>query len=261
VSKSDHEIERVSPTAPAIAAFVVLIHLVLPSASVAMARAVDPTTRASVMWFTYVHAIPNGVLLPDATALRDTAELLAMAEQSGDNFALDLARTARGITLAGQDDAQRGAGLDLLAKVCERALDERFSLMALPIVDIHLAREKARLGDLDGAIALARTVLDALFDSGGCIWSAVATTVLVEALVQRGGDGDLGDAQAAIDRLAAVPTDPGFVLNELVLLRLRALLARARGDEAGHRDYRDRYRDMAKTLGFEGHMEWAEAMP
>ena len=24
---------------------------------------------------------------------------------------------------------------------------------------------------------------------------------------------------------------------------------------------RDRYRDMAKTLGFEGHIEWAEAMP
>ena len=25
-------------------------------------------------------------------------------------------------------------------------------------------------------------------------------------------------------------------------------------------DLRDRYRDMAKTLGFEGHIEWAEAM-
>ena len=24
---------------------------------------------------------------------------------------------------------------------------------------------------------------------------------------------------------------------------------------------RDRYRDMAKTLGFEGHIAWAEAMP
>jgi hypothetical protein len=25
--------------------------------------------------------------------------------------------------------------------------------------------------------------------------------------------------------------------------------------------FRDRYRDMAKTLGFEGHIAWAEAMP
>ncbi len=25
--------------------------------------------------------------------------------------------------------------------------------------------------------------------------------------------------------------------------------------------YRDRYRDMATTLGYEGHIDWAEAMP
>ena len=45
------------------------------------------------------------------------------------------------------------------------------------------------------------------------------------------------------------------------LLQLRALLARAHGDETGYRDYRDRYRDMARSLGFEGHIAWAEAMP
>jgi len=56
-------------------------------------------------------------------------------------------------------------------------------------------------------------------------------------------------------------TDPGFVLNEIWLLRLRALLARAHGDETGYRDYRDRYRAMARSLGFEGHIAWAEAMP
>ena len=67
--------------------------------------------------------------------------------------------------------------------------------------------------------------------------------------------------QATIDWLAAVPTDPGFVLHEIWLLRLRALLARARGDEDAYRDYRDRYRDMATSLGFEGHTRWAEAMP
>ncbi len=30
--------------------------------------------------------------------------------------------------------------------------------------------------------------------------------------------------------------------------------------ETSYREYRDRYRDMAKTLGFEGHIDWAEAM-
>jgi adenylate cyclase len=108
---------------------------------------------------------------------------------------------------------------------------------------------------------LARTVVDDLFASGGCIWNALATTVLVEALLQRGGEGDPAEAQDAIDHLAAIPTNPGFVLNEITLLRLRALLARARGDEASYRDYRDRYRAMATSLAFEGHIAMAEAMP
>ena len=47
-------------------------------------------------------------------------------------------------------------------------------------------------------------------------------------------------------------------MREITLLRLRALLARAHGDETAYRDYRDRYRAMATSLGFEGHMQWAE---
>ncbi len=70
--------------------------------------------------------------------------------------------------------------------------------------------------------------------------------------MQRCGGGDLEAAHAAIDRLASVPIDPGLALFELPLVRLRALLTRARGDDTGYRDYRDRYRDMATSLGFEG---------
>ena len=88
-----------------------------------------------------------------------------------------------------------------------------------------------------------------------------ATAALVDSLLRGGSDSDLLEAEAAIERLAAVPTDPGFVLNEIPLLRLRALLARANGDMTAYRDYRERYRAMAKSLGFEGHMKWAEAMP
>ena len=50
---------------------------------------------------------------------------------------------------------------------------------------------------------------------------------------------------------------PGYVLHEIWLLRLRALLAQAHGDESAYCDYRDRYRAMAISLGFEGHMQWA----
>jgi hypothetical protein len=71
---------------------------------------------------------------------------------------------------------------------------------------------------------------------------------------------DVLEAQTAIERLAAEPTDPGFVLFEVTLLRLRALLARALGDASTYAQFRDRYRDMAKRLDFEGHIALAEAM-
>jgi hypothetical protein len=68
-------------------------------------------------------------------------------------------------------------------------------------------------------------------------------------------------AGSAVERLAAAPADEGLVIRDIWLLRLQALLARARGDETAYAHLRDRYRDMAKTLGFEGHIAWAEAMP
>lgn len=93
-------------------------------------------------------------------------------------------------------------------------------------------------------------------------WGVPATGVLVETLlVERGADADVAEAEAAIERLADAPADDGLVIREIWLLRLRALLARAGGDEDAYRFYRDRYRAMATELGFEGHMAMAEAMP
>ena len=85
--------------------------------------------------------------------------------------------------------------------------------------------------------------------------------VLVETLLDRGADDDAAEAEAAIERLAVEPVDEGLVKREIWLLRLRALMARALADETAYRDYRDRYRAMATSLGFEGHLKWAEAMP
>jgi hypothetical protein len=107
-----------------------------------------------------------------------------------------------------------------------------------------------------------RAAADHLFREGYLLlWGVPATGVLVEALLDRGSDGDVAEAEAAVTRLAAARADEGLVIREIWLLRLRALLAHAKGDESAYRDYRDRYRAMATSLGFEGHMKWAEAMP
>jgi hypothetical protein len=147
-------------------------------------------------------------------------------------------------------------------RVSEVLLRRKYMLGDLPIVDVYSARERARRGDRDDAIPLMRAAVDHLFRDGKLLgWGIPATAVLVETLLDRGADGDVAEAEAAIDRLATAPADEGLVMRDIWLLRPHALLARAHGDDARYREYRDRYRDMAKTLGYEGHIAWAEAMP
>jgi hypothetical protein len=129
----------------------------------------------------------------------------------------------------------------------------------VPLVDIQVAKEMARKGDVNGAIDLSRTVVDDLFDTGELLHRGSATTVLVESLIRRGRDADLAEARTAMSRLAAVPTDAGFVLYGLPLLRMQGLMARANGDDGGYRDFMDRYRAMAKAVGFQGHLAIADS--
>jgi len=65
---------------------------------------------------------------------------------------------------------------------------------------------------------------------------------------------------AAVDSLASIPGDE-WVARDIMVLRQRPLLAKARGDEADHRELRDRCRALATSLGFAGHIQWAESMP
>jgi adenylate cyclase len=227
--------------------------------AIATARPVDPTVYASAV-VVKCACIADGEYLPDDTALRQTADALAIAEQSGDPTTVGSALLARGITLVQRNGPDCDDGYELLAQVRAMALAHQVPLFWAHVVDIHTALRNTQHGDVDGAIGLARAALNNLVASGDMTFRGLATTTLVESLLLRGTDDDIAEAHAAIDRLAAAPTDPGFVRHKLPLLRMRALLARAHRDEDGYRDYRDRYRTMTTDLGFEGHMKWAEAM-
>ena len=134
--------------------------------------------------------------------------------------------------------AERDRGQKLLAEVGEVFLRRGHNLGDLPIVDVYLARERARRGDRDEAIPLMRAAVDHLFREGRLLsWGPPATGVLVETLLDRGAEGDVAEAEAAIERLAAAPADEGLVIRDIWLLRLRALLARAHGDDVAYRDF------------------------
>ncbi len=222
----------------------------------ALAHSADPLSYARVVTYIYFVGIPAGVLRPDDRVVREIEDALRMAERSGDDHAVWNAQITLGLALVHRPtDAERARGQKLLAEFSDVGY---FLGDLLLIVQVYLARERARCGDRDEAIPLMRAAVDHLFREGLLPGSAV---VLVETLLDRGTDADVAEAEAEITRLADAQADDGLVIREIWLLRLRALLARAHGDEAAYRDYRDRYRAMAKSLGFEGHIAWAEAMP
>lgn len=121
------------------------------------------------------------------------------------------------------------------------------------------AQHLLEIGDIAGALEIAGANMEFGYDARDMITLYPSTCVVVEGLIRRGGDGDVDEAAATIDRLAAV--SGGYTYQELALLRMRALLADASGDRAGYRGLRDRYRNMAAQLGFQGHLDAAQRMP
>jgi hypothetical protein len=230
--------------------------------ALAIARSADPMSYVTVVGYIYNAGIPTGVLRPDDSAMREIEDALRIAQRSADDLALTAARTTLGLALVHRHTvAERDRGQKLLLEVRNMRLRTRFSLGDLPLVEIYLAREQARCGDPDDAIPRLRAAVDHALRELLLGWGLLAAGVLVETLLDRGAHGDVAEAEAAIEGLAAAAaTDDGLAVREIWLLRLRALLARAHDDAAAYAQFRDRYRDMAKTLDYEGHIAWAEAM-
>jgi adenylate cyclase len=227
-------------------------------AALAAGRPTDTTCFATAVLFK-TSCTTLGAFVPDDAAMREADDALALAE-SGDNFALASALTARGVLLVHRGGADADLGCELLLRVREMSLTHLWSMTGVRIADIHVAMHKLKTGDLDGSVEVIGTAVDSALRAGDMFWLGHATAILVEALVQRGTGSDLRAAQSAVDRLEAVPVSPGFVMHEVQLVRMRALLARAHGDEAGYRWYVERYRTRAAECGFTGHVATAEAM-
>jgi hypothetical protein len=228
--------------------------------ALAMARHSTPETLASVVAWTYGFAMQYGVLRADDTAVCAIEEAVQTAEGSSNVVALSLAEYTLGIALLSRDAAaDRHRGLEVMTQAPDIWLRERAVFM-VPVADLFAARERARRGGRDAAIPVMRKAVDELHRAGRLGYGVWGTGVLVETLLERGAEGDVREAQEAIERLANLRSDEDSAIREITLLRLRALLACARGDDIAYRDLVGRYRAMPESLGFEGHIAMAEAM-
>jgi hypothetical protein len=228
--------------------------------ALAMGRTSDLNTFSFVIAWTYGLAIQYGVLVADDSAMRAVEEVVHIAEATSDNRELGGALFNLSSVLLYRDDAtERRRGAENMRHARDKWLPPRAPSL-VPVAEVSIAREDARLGDRDAAIPVIRTAVDNLRKAGRLGWGLWATSVLVETLLDRGAEGDLVEAQEVIDGLANLPDNQNSAMVEITLMRMRALLARACGDKNAYRDLAARYRTMAESLGFEGHIASARAM-
>ena len=80
------------------------------------------------------------------------------------------------------------------------------------------------------------------------------------AFAERHAQGDLAEACELIDWLANLAADGDSVMLEIMLLRLRVVMAMADGDDVVYWELVEHYRAMAESLKFDGHIAWAKEM-
>jgi hypothetical protein len=224
--------------------------------AVAMARNSDPATLGLVVTWTYGVGIVYGVLAADDYAVQTIEEAVQTAQRSSSDIALIYAEYALGVALlyrGAEEDRDHGLKLAVQAREWQR---DRVPFL-VQVTGVLVAWERARRGDRDAVIPAMRKAVEELHREGHLGYGIWGTGVLAETLLDGGTEG-LAEAEEAIAWLADLSADDGSAILEITLLRLRALLSRARGDDVAYQDLVSRYRAMAKSFGFDGHIAWAE---
>jgi hypothetical protein len=228
--------------------------------AVALARRSDPVTLATVVAWTYALAIASGALLADDDAMAAFEETVQIAQRSSSDFALTGAIFSQSVALLSRDcEEDRRRGLHMMDDIRDIDLPAHAPSL-VPNAALWSAAEAARHGDVDLALPVMRKAVDGLYEAGRLGWAILGTGQLIEVLLMRGTGDDLDEANRLIGQLASLRADHGSAMRDVTLLRLRALLARTRGDTSAWADLASRYRATARTLGFEGHIAWAETM-
>lgn len=226
--------------------------------AVALGGRSNSETFSGVMAWTYGFAIQCGVLRADDDLVDACEDAVQSAHGASNDRAMGLAAYTLAVWLLSRDAVeQRDRGLELMSLARDIWL-RRHALFLIPLTDVWTARETARRGDCDAAIVVMRRAVGEL-RQGYPFYGVWATGILVETLLERGTTADSTEAREAIGWLANMSADDGSVMLEMVLLRLHAMQSRACGDV----DYPDRarhYLRRAKSLGFTGHIAWAEQL-
>ena len=155
--------------------------------AITTSRATDPMSYAIVINTKYTPGITSGLLLADDKAITEITDALRIAEKLADDVALGLARTALGVALVHRDSAEeRAHGLALLEQLRDMCINEHYYLGVLQFGEVYIARERARLGDIERALRRLRSATDQMINVGQLGAAVPGIATLVEVLLQRG---------------------------------------------------------------------------
>jgi class 3 adenylate cyclase len=227
--------------------------------AIEMSRQAEAISYAAITSYSY-NAIAHRALIADDAVVDQIESALRISEEAGEDIAVVLTRMTMAIALIERDPPGADRGYEMAAELCETCIRESYAMNIVSPLHMYASWRLRLRGDYDGAVEVARESLKDLFNSDNLISCDACTNSLVEALLARGTENDLVEAGRAIERLAAIVPGQQWAVRDAYVLRLRALLAQARGDDAAYRQWRDQYRALATEHGYEGHIIWAAEM-
>jgi adenylate cyclase len=227
--------------------------------AIAISRDADAVSRIGIATYCY-QALLHGVLVIDDAVLAEIADVTTTAEKSAEDINVVLAQMMMGFALVERGGSEADRGFRMLAELRETCLEQRYALNTTAPLLLWQAIRLTAVGELDSAVEKAQIAVEESFSEDNLMNADVVIASLVEALIPRRAARDLDRATAAIERLAAAKPGQRWAIRDIYVLRLRALLADANGDDVAYREFRDRYRAMAHQHGYEGHLRYAEEM-
>ncbi|WP_353612152.1 adenylate/guanylate cyclase domain-containing protein [Mycobacterium sp. IS-1496] len=228
--------------------------------AVAMVNETDSMSLGIVIVYAFAMPIAHGILQPDAGVRRQLESVLQFAERSADDLGLGFARMGFGVALLHGDRPDADAAMTLLRQTRQMCVDGRFYQAHLPILDSWIGRGMTLRGDRDGAVPVLRAAWNALRAEGQHGHTAPTARLFVETLLNGGDADEIAEAEETIGVLAAETALDGWRTRDTTVLRLRALLAHVRGDNATYAHLRDRYRTLAVDSGYEADVALAQQM-
>lgn len=205
------------------------------------ARHLHPVTQASVLLYSGVLSALG--IDPYPELLGDVELALSRTEIYADRFGITLARWLYGTIVPRRQPDSAQAGLDSLHQAYADMSENRICRCGLSTVIADLARDEARNGRLDNAIAGLRGCVEE-FTEGFPGFACIPTEAFVDLLIERGQPGDLAEARAIVRRWKM-----GVPALDMWSIKACALLARADGDGHGFHRYARSYLETCRSLG------------